>query len=490
MLRIIPVKEAKPITLSDYAEQADFAHAVADLRAEATLVAPRLVKRKIWMINSTDKGGGVAEMLPRMIVLMRELGFSVEWAVIGSDQPDFFKLTKRMHNLVHGDTRSGVDLTPNDARLYEAVNHTNAAELKRHLGKHDIVIVHDPQPLPLGRILDSGTKHRFIWRCHIGLDEHTDATRAVWRFMRPYVEPYRHAVFSAPEYIPGFLTGRASVIHPALDPLSHKNRLLQMHKAVSVLANSGLQKPHEPVPTSDFTRRVLRLCRDGSYKVPGEFGLLFRPIVLQISRWDRLKGWLPLMEGFIRMKERLGKGAGQNHKTRNRRRLELSRLVLVGPEPKAIQDDPEGVAVFKELRELYLKLDKRVQEDIVILALPMSSRKENALIVNALQHCASVVVQNSLREGFGLTVTEAMWKGMAVLGTHACGIRQQIRDGIDGRMVYDPEDPNEIAARLLELLVDPAQRHLLGIRARRRVHDSFLIFRQLAQYVRMLGEVA
>lgn len=490
MIKIVENRDTKPVTLNDYAAMPNFAPAVSDLRAEATLIAPRLAGRNVWMVNSTDAGGGVAEMLPRLIPLLRELGFSAHWAVIQTENVEFFNLTKRLHNLIHGDGRSGRDISASERETFEAVNRDNADSLKQHLGRHDILVVHDPQPVALGRMLAEEMKLRAIWRCHIGLDHHTEETRTAWRFLRDYLEPYRHALFSAPEYIPSYLVGRSSILHPALDPMSHKNRDLAVTKLVGILCNSGLQKAHEPVPTAAYQHRVRRLAPDGSYKIPGEFGLLFRPIILQVSRWDRLKGWLPLLEGFSRMKARVGQGAAENQRIRNKRRLQLARLVLAGPDPASIQDDPEGIEVFEQLKEAYRKLDPEMQEDVVILMLPMASRKENALIVNALQRCASIVVQNSLQEGFGLTVTEAMWKHVAVLGSHACGIRQQIRDGIDGRLIRDPENADEIASQLFELVVDPAQRHLLGVRAQRRVHESFLIFSQLAHYIRMLGDEA
>jgi trehalose synthase len=163
--------------------------------------------------------------------------------------------------------------------------------------------------------------------------------------------------------------------------------------------------------------------------------------------------------------------------------------VLAGPDPDSIQDDPEGVAVFKELCQAYRGLAPELQQDVALIVLPMESRKRNALIVNAMQRCSSIVVQNSLQEGFGLTVTEAMWKGRAVMGTHACGIRQQIRDGVDGRLTADPEDPDEIARNLFELLTDPAWRYQLGRTARRRVHDSFLVFEQLSRLLQVIAQV-
>ena len=231
-----------------------------------------------------------------------------------------------------------------------------------------------------------------------------------------------------------------------------------------------------------------RLAPDGSFAPATDaedIGLLFRPIVTQISRWDRLKGFKPLLEGFLRLKERAGSVAAG---TRHRRRLETVRLVMAGAEPAGVVDDPEAQEVLQELTAAYTALAPASQADIALVSLPMAVRKENELIVNALQRCSSVVVQNSLQEGFGLTVTEAMWKRAAVLGSRACGIRQQIRDGVDGRLIQDPEDPEEIAARLDALLEDVAGRIQLGQNAQRRVNDEFLVFTQVRNWLATLTE--
>jgi trehalose synthase len=259
---------------------------------------------------------------------------------------------------------------------------------------------------------------------------------------------------------------------------------------VGVLVNSGLMAEREPVLTPPFSNQVLRLRGDGSW-VPaaslGGIGLLYRTIVTQISRWDRLKGYRPLLEGFVRLKQRLN-DTKRDWDPRHRRRLGIVRLVLGGPDPASIQDDPEGKEVLEELVDFYCQLMPDYQRDISLLSLPMDSKKENALMVNALQRCSTVVAQNSIQEGFGLTATEAMWKRVPVLGTHACGLRQQIRHGIDGVLTRNPDDPEEIADLLDITLEDAAGRDLMARTAQRRVHDEFLIFSQLRQYLRMLVE--
>ena len=325
-----------------------------------------------------------------------------------------------------------------------------------------------------------------IWRCHIGLDERTEATKAVWRFMRPYLSSYQQVVFSVPEYVPAYLRERCTIINPAIDPLSHKNRDLNAHKMIGILCNCGLQHPHHPVATPNFQHPVQQLMADGSFQPPDDLGLLFRPTVLQVSRWDRLKGWVPLLNGFVKMKQNFRNGDANHVDERYKNRLDLCRLILAGPDPASVADDPEGKEVFDEMCTIYRGLSPQLQREIAVIMLPMESRKENALIVNALQRFASLVVQNSLREGFGLTVTEAMWKHVAVLGTEACGVRLQIRDGQDGLLTKNAEDSDEIAEKLTKLLADPLYRDQLGRSAQRRVYDRFLVFTQVLSYFRLL----
>ena len=421
-----------------------------------------------------------------MITILRELGVDVKWAVIGTDKAEFFTLTKRLHNLIHGS--GDPQLTGADRAVYEAVSRENADALRPLVRPGDLLVIHDPQPLGSGAILRRELDVRAVFRCHIGLDGSTRQTQAAWEFLRPHAEVYDHAVFAAPEYIPSFLAGRAGIIRPAIDPLGHKNGDLLVPRLVGILCNAGLVVEQHPVVPAGYGHLVTRLGPNGSF-VPatdaGGVGLLFRPIVTQISRWDRLKGFKPLLDGFIRLKERSDSvAAGSRH----RRRLELVRLVLAGPDPGAVADDPEAQEVLQELTAAYVGLPKAVQADIALILLPMDVRKENELIVNALQRCSSVVMQNSLQEGFGLTVTEAMWKRAAVLGSCACGIRQQIRDGVDGRLIQHPEDPQEIAATLDVLLADVAGRIELGQNARRRVNDEFLVFTQVRNWLATLAD--
>ena len=480
MIRLVELHEHETLTLEDYGAVAHLAGAVRDLQAEAATLVPALEGRTIWMVNSTDRGGGVAEMLPRMVAILEELGVDVRWVVMSTKEEAFFPLTKRIHNLVHG--TGDPNLTEDDKKLYEKVSRENASEMKSMLGKDDVLVIHDPQPLGMGAILKKETGIPTLWRCHIGLEERTEETEAVWAFLKPWAEAYDYALFSTPEYIPGFLTGKASVIHPAIDPLTHKNRELSPHRLMGILCNAGLTEAYAPVLTPPFEYPAKRLQPDGRWMRAAdleEIGLMYRTTVTQISRWDRLKGWSPLLDAFVELKGRRDRVRDPRH----RRRLEIARLVLAGPDPAFIQDDPEGAEVVKELSKRYLELPAALQRDVVLLTLPMHPRKENALMVNALQRCATIAVQNSIQEGFGLTATEAMWKRVPMMVSQAAGLRAQVRDGIDGRLVPDATDPEAIADVLDAMLADPVDRDRFARAAQRRVHDEFLVFTQLRRWL-------
>ena len=489
MARFVTVEH--PPSLADYAAVGHLTTAVQQLRQAADAAASRLRGRTVWMVNSTAKGGGVAEMLPGKVQLLRDLGIRTEWVVIESERPEFFELTKHIHNLVHGSGEPR--LGEAERELFEGVNRANAEWFASVLKPGDVLVVHDPQPLPLGPQLADQLALRTIWRCHIGLDEENASTRAAWAFLEPYARAYSHAVFSAPEYIPPFLADRSTVIHPGVDPLASKNRDMHLHELVRVLANSALTSPIGPVLRPPFSDLANRLQPGGEFRPaiwPEEIGLLSRPIVTQVSRWDRLKGFEPLLRAFAQLKQ-VARTDGSRFSAQHRRRLDIARLVLAGPMASDVADDPEAREVLAELARVWLGLEPFVQSDIAVVTLPMHAPRENALMVNALQRASSMVVQNSLREGFGLTVTEAMWKRIPVLtNTRACGPRQQVRDGIDGRLVADPENVDELAAVLIDMLADPDRVDAWGRAAQRRVHENFLIFTQLRGWLDVLGRVA
>jgi len=476
-------------TLDDHAVVADLAGTVCTLREQGEEVAAHFEGRTLWMINSTERGGGVAEMLPALVTLLRDLGIRTEWLVLEADDPAFFALTKRLHNLMHGVGDPALDDA--DRQLFEATNRANAAAARDFIADGDIVAIHDPQPMPLAGMLRETRDVRTLWRCHIGLDEGNDATRAAWRFLRPYAEAYDSTIFSAPDYVPDFIS-HPHIIHPAIDPLTAKNQHLGLHHTIQILANAGLLVPPGPVVTPDWEHQAMRLQPDGSFgpaTSPEDLGLLTRPIITQVSRWDRLKGFLPLMRGFAELKRQVA-ARPELRQGPWGRRPELVMLLLVGPDPDSVDDDPEGREVLQELRDEWCALPASEQQSIALIALPMDVPKENALMVNALHRVSTIVAQNSLREGFGLTITEAMWKRIPVFtNSQACGPRQQVRDGVEGRMIADPEDAAEIAAVLLEMLCDPAGLERWARAAQHRAHDRFLIFRQVEAYLDRITEL-
>ena len=486
MIQVVDVETGA--TLDEYEAHAALSRPVQELRTEARHLVKTLAGRRVWMVSSTPQGGGVAEMMPKLVSLLRELGVDTEWAVIGTEEARFFDLTKRLHNAIHGVGATAFDAA--DREVYEAVNRANADDLAGRLAADDLLVVHDPQPMAMGAMLAQRLGVASVWRSHIGLDGENAATAAAWDFLAPYADGYGCAVFSAPEYIRLFPPHRATIVHPAIDPLSDKNRPLSSVRVTGVLANAGLVLDHHPVLTPPFARQAERLTADGRF-VPARdaeaVGLLFRPMVTQVSRWDRLKGFLPLLHAFALLKaeRRRFADAGSLHA----RRLDILRLVLAGPDPASIQDDPEGQEVLAELTAAYRGLDAETRRDVAIISLPMESRRQNALMVNALQRASSVVVQNSLEEGFGLTVTEAMWKSAAILGSSACGIRQQVRDEVDGRLVADPSDFEEVCTTLNAMFSTPGQRATWGRNAQRRVHDEFLVFTQVAHWLRLLARL-
>ncbi|HET9985039.1 MAG TPA: glycosyltransferase [Longimicrobiales bacterium] len=488
MAKIVDV--ASRTTLYEYGEVAELAGKVRDLRTDAERLVPEIRGRRVWMVNSTAHGGGVAEMLPTEVSLLRELGVDARWVVMEATEPAFFPLTKRLHNMLHA--APGPPLTPADRELYESVSRENAQELLRLVTRDDILVIHDPQPMGAGAMVKQELGLPTIWRCHIGVDVRSPEVEAAWAFLEPYARMYDRALFTASEYVPGYLSAHSEIMYPALDPLSHKNRDLSLHHLVGTLCASALAVPYWPLVAPEFRTAARRLQPDGTFAsatLPEDLGLIGRPIISEVSRWDRLKGFPQLMEGFRRMKLR----AEPRHvgDSQIRLRLRIVRLVLAGPDPAAVQDDPEALGVLTELKERFRELEPPVQRDVAILALPMESRPENALMVNAIQRASTIVAQNSLREGFGLTVAEAMFKRRPVLGNRrAVGVRLQVRDGVDGRLVEDPEDPTEIADVMEEMLAHDERREAWGRAAQRRAYDKFLIFSLLSQWLDVFARVA
>ena len=491
MIRKVEIAPASP--LSEYSAIPEYQAAIEELKSRANDLRTRLKGHTLWLVNSTDKGGGVAEMLPKQIQIFRNLGIHTEWAVIQTQEEPFFHFTKRIHNMIHGMQKGSPEIREEELEAYEKVNRENAESFKKLIKRGDMLVVHDPQPMALGSMLKEDLGIATVWRSHIGTNKDNEHTKSVWKFLEKYSSNYDFGVFSAKEYVPYFFENSSfSLIHPAIDPLSYKNRSLTPSEIGSILSNAQLEKVGHPVLSPNYSSPARRLQGDGSFKeayLPENFGFFYRPIVTQISRWDRLKGFQPLIEAFVLLKQRLAKKK-KNMDSLQAKCIEISRLALAGPTPESIQDDPEGQEVLAELTSFYKSIAPEYQKDIGLFALPMDSLKNNALMVNALQSCSSIMVQNSLEEGFGLTVTEAMWKGKALLGTHAVGIREQIREKeSEGRLLKNPEDTEEVAEALESMLGEKEPCLLYGQRAHKRVYEDFLVFKQMNKWLALLSNL-
>ena len=484
----------KNITISDGAKIDDYKsygslnHLVEQFLIDTTSSIQNLEGRTIWMINSTATGGGVAEMLPSQIRIMRSLGVNIEWLVIETSDNSFFKLTKRIHNAIHGSGDG--NFTEADRTVFEKVNKENLDEALSYIKDGDLVVVHDPQPMPLATMIKKERKVKLVWRCHIGLEERNSTTEGVWSFLSHYFDAYDHFVFSIPVYVPEKIKDKTSIITPAIDPLSHKNRILHTDQCVDLLLQSGIISGRKPVLYDVFKYGVRRVMPDGSFNTvnhKSDLDLIYRPTVTEISRWDRLKGFKELMEAFIVMKK--NNEASGNPSSVNYKRIKAARLVLGGPDPKFVTDDPEGAEVLNELLELYKSIDSSLQDDIAILLLPMDNPVENALIVNALQRFSNIVVQNSIQEGFGLTATEAMWKQRPVLVSGAAGLKFQVEDNRTGKINENPKDINQLASTMEFMLSNPKERDKWGFNGQLRVIKNFTLFSQIKAWLSVLSQL-
>lgn len=353
-------------------------------------------------VNSTYYGGGVAEILSSLSLLMNSVGIKTGWRVMHGS-PDFFSITKKIHNALQG---REINLSQRKLQIYEEVIYENC--VRNHLD-HDLVVIHDPQPLAM---IDHYRKRGpWIWRCHIDL---TDPNKKVWSYLLPFIEKYDAAIFSIKEYAQKLETPQLFFM-PAINPFSIKNREM----------------------SDEETDERLNY-----YDIPTDL-----PLVVQVSRFDRWKDPEGVIEAFKQARKEVD-----------------CTLVLLG---NVATDDPEG-------SEIYDSLLKCREERVIIL-----SRQDTAL-VNALQRRAAVVLQKSIREGFGLTVAEAMWKGTPVIGGDVGGIRYQIDHGKNGFLV---SSIGEAAERIVQLLQDDRLRERMGREAREKVRKNFLLSRYLEQYL-------
>lgn len=434
-------------------------------RVGAAAVALR--GRCVWNVNSTARGGGVAEMLRPLLAYTRGAGVDARWVVIGGN-PHFFQVTKRLHNHLHGAPGDAGDLGDDERAVYDAVQTENAAELVELVRPGDIVIVHDPQPAGLcAHLAAAGAK--VIWRCHIGVDRPNDVTRRAWDFLIPYIDAADALVFSRRSFVwDGLDDDKVSIVAPSIDAFSAKNQPLDSSTVAAILDAAGIVAGRVDAPPI-FTRadgtparvdRRAEIIEDAPLP-PGA------PTVVQVSRWDRLKDPVGVITGFAR------------HVAPHTD----AHLVYAGPAVDAVADDPEGAAVLEEARAAWSAVPHDLRARIHLVHLPMEDGEENAAIVNALQRHAAVVVQKSIAEGFGLTVAEAMWKGRPVVATRVGGIQDQIVDGQSGILIDDPFDLEGYGAAVTRLVTDPDAAARLGAAAQERVRKHFLGPRHLLQYI-------
>lgn len=449
-------------------ERIDEAETVADDARK------RMEGRVFWNVNSTARGGGVAEMLHSILPYARGAGIDARWLVI-SGTPQFFHITKRLHHALHGSKGDNSELGERERAIYDEVLRENAAELLGLVRPRDIVVLHDPQTAGLApHLVRAGAT--VIWRCHIGQDEPNGDVKLGWDFLAPYLDSVAATVFSREAYIPECCDrGRSVIIRPSIDPFSPKNQELDEVTTRAILVHTGLVEGPPGPGSPTFVREdgsPERVSRYADVLSLGRAPSWETPLVVQVSRWDPLKDPMGVLEGFAQMVD----GAAPAN----------AELILAGPNVNAISDDPEGAVVLDEVIDAWRHLPHAVRHRVHLASLPMADVEENAAIVNALQRHAAVVVQKSLREGFGLTVTEAMWKGRPIVASAVGGIQDQIEHGVHGLLLDDPSDLETFCASLRRLLLDGSCAEELGRRAHQRVRGQYLGVRHLIQYAKLV----
>jgi trehalose synthase len=430
--------------------------------------------RVVWHVNSTATGGGVAEMLSTLLPYEAGAGIDVRWVVIGADDR-FFELTKRVHNRLHDDEGDGGPLGGAEHALYEEALHQARHDLESAVRSGDIVVLHDPQTAGLVSALKRAGAH-VVWRCHVGVDEPGPLARSAWDFLRPEIDTADAWVFSRAAHVwAGLPSQRVVILAPCIDVLSPKNHPLDDPSSAAILSAAGLWPNGEGDARVQLAgrssgpivvQRQARVVEDAP--IPAHARL-----VLQVSRWDRLKDAAGVITGFTES----GPSDDRVH------------LVVAGPAVEGVSDDPEGAAVFDEVRGLWQGLASDVRKRVHLACLPMDDPDENGIMVNALQQRADVVVQKSIAEGFGLTVAEAMWKERPVVATGVGGIQDQIVDGESGILIDDPADLETFGRAVARLLDDADASARMGKAAHQRVCDRFLPAHHFTGELAMLDRV-
>lgn len=443
-----------------------------DLTRAAGVTREKLGGRAVWNISSTAEGGGVAEMLQVLVGYTFNAGFDVHWLVMSGD-PEFFVITKRIHNRLHGAAGDGGGLGAREAVHYSKVADANAKGVISFVRPGDVVLLHDPQTAGLAAPLAKAGAH-VVWRCHVGHEESNEWTSQAWSFLRHHITGCAAYVFSVGAYVPSWMEeSMVWIIPPSIDPFSPKNEEIDRDNVLRTLRGIGLLPRGVGVPPAFFTRRngTRGLVERKASIVSVERTPLGpnTPLVIQVSRWDRLKDMTGVIQGFASYVA----GRVDAH------------LALVGPSSNGVSDDPEEFAVFSECLSAWNVLPMEARRRISLVTLPMEDIDENAAMVNAIQRYATVIVQKSLAEGFGLTVTEAMWKSKAVVASAVGGVATQIVPGT-GLLLEDPTDLSAFGRTLLDLLARPEVIADLGVRARQHVLEAFVGDEHLKRYAYLL----
>ena len=411
-------------------------------------------------------------MLGSLLPYVAGAGVDVSWLVVEGDGP-FFDVTKRLHNRLHGAPGDGGPLGPAERAAYEAALGAQRGDLLRAVRPGDVAVLHDPQTAGLIRPLQDQGAH-VVWRCHIGIDEPDALVREGWAFLGDDVAAAAATVFTRPQYVwAGLPLDRVVTMTPCVDVLSPKNRPLDPKAVAAILDVAGIiRRPARDAPAytdADGARRLVRRRAELTEDAPAPPDAR---LVVQVSRWDRLKDPVGVMRAF----------------TEHGPQDQDTHLLLVGP-MDGVADDPESTDTFEGVARHRQALSEPDRRRVHLVRVPMDDPAENAAIVNAVQRRADVVVQKSLAEGFGLTVAEAMWKERPVVASWVGGIQDQIVHGESGLLVDDPADSAECGRALRRVLGDRAAAHRLGAAARQRVCDHFLPVQHIEAEARLLGQV-
>jgi len=431
--------------------------------------------RVFWDVNSTATGGGVAEMIRGLVPYLTGAGIAARWLVIEAD-PQFFLITKRLHHALHGSEGDGSVLGSEQRRHYEEILAANAAEMSALIRPGDPVMVHDPQTAGLVPVLKSRGAI-VIWRCHIGTESPNQECPAGWNFLDRYLEDADALVFTRRQYVPESLSAElVSIIPPSIDPFVAKNADMTAESVRGILAHTGIIEGPDGHPTfrrDDGSRG--RVDRQADIVRLGRAPAWDAPLVVQSCRWDSLKDHAGVMRAFV---ELMSQTETDSH------------LILAGPNVHGVADDPEQAAVLDDLIGTWRTLTHKARGRIHLVCVPTADAQENAAIVNALQRHAAVVVQKSIAEGFGLTVTEALWKSRPVVASALGGLVDQIEDGVNGLLLDDPNDASLCADRLARVLADHHLAGRLGRAGHQRALGRFLVVNQLTQYRELLRRLA